>query len=165
VAGPTFAAAPLDLRGRATALGWLVATFAAVAGLLSWSAAGAGTGPLLAAAIVGTVVPIAVLVRLGGLPRALELDGRRLVVHRYLGVGWAVELTEPAVPGLGPLAVRRGWTGRDYACRVRGDRTVGLVYLAVTDPDRAVRLRAGADTALVTPADPSRFCAAVRGRV
>jgi hypothetical protein len=164
-----FAAAALDGRARAVLVAWLSAWFAVVALLLGWSLAGGGTAALAAAAAVGTVLPLAVLVRLAGLPSAFLLAGEHLAVQRYLlpartfTVRGPVDARPTAPDAGGPSGLGVG-LGAGYGCRwSRGAAPGGgRVYRAVTDPSRAVRVGAVEGTLLVTPADPAAFVRAAR---
>jgi hypothetical protein len=167
VAGPLrYEAAPLDARARGLLVGWLTAWFVAVAALLGWSLAGGGLPALGAAVVAGTVLPLAVLARLAGLPSAFEVDGTRLRVRRYLLPDRSFSICGPVVRGARPPAPGRGWLGSGYGCRwsdwAADAANRERVFLAVTDAGRAVRIGTVGATVVATPADPDGLARAVR---
>ncbi len=163
----TFPAAPLDARARGLLVGWLSAWFVLVAALLGWSLAGGGLVASAAAVVAGTVLPLAVLVRLAGFPTAYELHDGALTIRRHLGAAQTFAIRRPVSRDRRARELRRRGRllGSAYGCRVLAWPTPGSgekLLVATTDLERAVRLACPAGAVLVTPADPEAFLRAAR---
>jgi len=100
--------------------------------------------------------------------RGYSIEGNRLLVHR---VGWSsqIPLSDDATAEVDPEALKGairlvGNGGLYCFAGVFRSKKLGMFRPFVTDPARAVIVRGGGKTWVLSPADPESFAAALANR-